>query len=91
MLLYFKDLHFHSKIVNTLASTTLGVYAIHEFTFIRKLIWVDLFNFKEMENYGFGTVLIISVLIFVSLAIVDLLVQKLFELFKKFKFKKQTK
>ena len=85
MLLFFKDLHYHSKIINTLASTTLGVYAIHEFTFIRKLLWEDWFNFREMEKFNFLTVLLIAILIFVVLAVVDLAVQKLFKLPSKFK------
>ncbi len=91
MLLFFKDLHFHNRIINTLASTTLGVYAIHEFTFVRSLLWERLFDFREMEKFSFLTVLLISVGIFVVLAVVDLLVQKLFGVFEKIKKPKKEK
>ncbi|MBQ3006809.1 MAG: acyltransferase [Clostridia bacterium] len=83
MLLYFKDLHFHNKYVNIIGSTTLGVYAIHEYIFMRSLLWEKLFDFREMENFNFLTVLLISVAIFVVFGSVDLLVQKLFALFPK--------
>ena len=51
MLLFFRDLHFHSKIVNTIASATIGVYAIHEFKFLREPIWslFDL-NHRDFSN-----------------------------------------
>ncbi len=48
MLLFFRDLHFHSKIVNTIASATIGVYAIHEFKFLREPIW-GLFDLKNRD------------------------------------------
>lgn len=81
MLLFFKDVHFYSKIINALASTTLGVYAIHEHVFVRSVLWEKLFNFKEINNPIIFDVIIISVCIFIVLAIVDLIFQKIFNFF----------
>ena len=91
MLLFFKDLHFHNKFINILASTTLGVYAIHEFTFVRSLLWEKLFDFRESENPSFISVLLISIGIFIVFAAVDLLVQKIFAEIHKLKKPKTEK
>lgn len=91
MLLFFKDVHYQSKIVNTLASTTLGVYAIHEYIFFRSFLWEHLFDFRETEKISFLAVMLISVAVFVVLAIVDLLVQKLFKQLDKLKNIKKEK
>lgn len=90
MLLFFKDLHFHSKIINTFASTTLGVYAIHEYIFMRSYLWENILDFRKMENFNLLTIILISALIFIVFAIVDLAVQKLFEIPKKLKKAKKN-
>ena len=86
LLLYFKDLHFQSKIVNTIASTSLGVYVIHEFVCVRNVIW-SIFDFRKVDcsNMFFNIVYIFSIMIMVFgvCAALDLLRQKLFNLFKK--------
>jgi len=83
LLMYFKDLHFHNKIVNTISATTLGVYAIHEFNYIRNIIW-KIFNFRKVDcsNMFLNVVYIISIIIIVFgiCASLDLLRQKLFKL-----------
>lgn len=45
-LLFFKDLHFCSRIVNVLASTTIGIYAFHESMYMRDFIWKRI-NFEK--------------------------------------------
>ncbi|MBE5953967.1 MAG: acyltransferase [Lachnospiraceae bacterium] len=86
LVMYFKDLHFQSKIVNTLASTTIGVYAIHEFKYIRELLW-NMFDFRKVDcsNMFLDLVYIISigVMVFGACAAIDLLRQRLFKLFEK--------
>lgn len=83
LLLYFKDLHFHSKIVNTLASTSLGVYIIHEFAYVRNVIW-NIFDFRKVDsnNILLNLVYIISIIVIVFgiCVAIDLLRQKLFKL-----------
>ncbi len=79
--MYFKDLHFYSNTINKVASTTLGVYIIHEFTFIRALLW-NWFDFRKMDcsNMLLNLVYLISiiVLVFVVCSALDWLRQKLF-------------
>lgn len=86
LLMYFKDLHFYSKIINTLASTTIGVYAIHEFRYVRELLW-NMFDFRKVDcsNMFLNMVYIISIIVMVFgvCAIIDLLRQKLFRVFEK--------
>ncbi|MBR3598318.1 MAG: acyltransferase [Lachnospiraceae bacterium] len=86
LLMYFKDLHFYSKIVNTIASATLGVYIIHEFKYVRVLLW-DMFNFNKVDcnNMFMNLVYIVSIIfmVFVAGVIVDLLRQKLFKMFER--------
>ncbi len=48
MLIFFKDMHFHNHFINVLASATLGVYAIHEFKYVRYAIW-SVFDFGKMD------------------------------------------
>lgn len=83
MLLFFKDLHFYNRFVNILGSTTLGVYAIHEYYFVRSFLWERLFNFKNFDCTNIlkniALVLSISIGIFIAFAIVDIGVQQLFK------------
>ena len=85
LLMFFKDLHFHSKIINTLASTTIGVYAIHEFRYVREWLW-NMFDFRKVDcsNMFLNVVYIISIMVMVFgvCAIIDLLRQKLFKVFE---------
>ena len=48
VLLFFKDLHFHCEPLNRFASTTLGIYAIHEFCFVRNQLWAR-FDFSTID------------------------------------------
>ncbi len=48
MLMFFKDMHFHNHFINVPASATLGVYAIHEFKYVRYAIW-SVFDFGKMN------------------------------------------
>jgi len=77
LVLFFKDLHFHSRIVNTLAGTTLGVYALTEFRFVRPILW-DIVNFKKFDNtnlwLNFLHVALVVCGVFLAAAAVDLLV-----------------
>lgn len=83
MFMFFKDLHFKSKLVNALASTTLGVYAIHDFWFIRGLIW-DKIDFSKVDCTNIfkniAMVFLGILAVFLCCAIIDLLRQKLFGL-----------
>ena len=81
LLLFFKDLHFQSRLVNLLASTTLGVYAISEFRFLRTYLW-QWIHFDEADcGNVFKNVLMVAVsalAVFLACALIDLLRVQLF-------------
>ena len=81
LLLFFKDLHFRSRIVNALASTTLGVYAITEFRFLRTKLWTWIsFRNVDCSHPVKNIVMVASAIlaIFLVCAGIDLLREKLF-------------
>ena len=95
--LFFRDIHFYSPFVNTVAGTTIGIYAIHENPYIRNMIWEasfskkgDFLNWSEPGSYIAAFVYCIA--IFVVCCLIDLLRQKMFGgisfLYKKVKDKK---
>lgn len=79
---FFKDLHFYSKIINTVASTTIGIYALHELEYMRDFIWSK-FDFSKMDcsNVGINLIRIAVILLFIFLtgAIIELIRQLLFK------------
>ncbi len=83
LLLFFKDFHFRCRPLNVLASTTLGIYAIHEFCFVRNQLW-KWFDFKSMDcsslfkNAAVLALAVVSILLVCGAA--DLLRQRLFRL-----------
>lgn len=80
-LLFFKDLHFYCRIVNILASTTIGIYAIHESRFMRNFIWQRI-NFEKMDCSNLGInlfwILFIMLLIFFIGAAIELIRKHVF-------------
>lgn len=82
MFLFFKDLHFRSRVINTFASTTIGVYAVSEFVYIRAWLW-NILNFKNFyisnSVIRFLTAIGVSVAIFLCCAVIDLIRQYLFK------------
>lgn len=78
---FFKDLHFYSRIVNVIASTTIGIYAIHELEYMRDLIWSK-FDFSKMDcsDLTVNLIRIVSIMMFVFFAgtIIELARQLLF-------------
>lgn len=82
-LLFFKDLHFYSKAVNLLASTTIGIYAFHESSYMREFIWKRI-NFEKMNcsNLVINLLRIICVmiLIFTVGAVIELARKQIFHI-----------
>ena len=80
-LMFFKDLHFHSRIINMFASTTIGIYALHEFKFNRQWIW-NVFNFEKYDCSNLGVniarIVVIMLLIFLVCSLIELVRQQLF-------------
>ncbi len=77
LLLFCKDLHFKSRIVNALGGTTLGVYCLTEFRYLRTVLW-DNVNFRNMDNtnlwLNFVHVALVLCGVFLAAAAVDLAV-----------------
>ena len=44
LVLYFKDINIQSTVINNIASATLGVYLIHENTYVRPFLWEKIFK-----------------------------------------------
>ena len=85
LLLFFKDLHFYSRVVNMLASTTIGIYALHEMEFMRNFIWEKLsFSKVDCSNLTLNILRIITILfaIFLTGAIIELARQQIFNIIK---------
>lgn len=68
----FRGMHFHSKIVNHIASASFGVYLITEQPFIRKQLWFNWVNLSVFYNNKY--VILLSVLsIFVVFCVATVL------------------
>ena len=82
LVLFFRDFNFSSKFVNTVAGTTLGIYAIHENPYVRDCLW-NVANFSNKHLYDtliyIPIVLITILLKFAGCCVIELLRLKLFE------------
>lgn len=85
LLLFCKDLHFKSRIVNALGGTTLGVYCLTEFRYLRTVLWEKV-NFNNMDNtnlwLNFVHVALVLCGVFLAAAAVDLVVSWLLKKLK---------
>ena len=81
MFMFFKDLHFKSKVITVFASTTIGVYAISEFKFIREWLW-NVFSFEKLTMTTPLKVIAVILIVFVCCSVIELLRQQLFKCFK---------
>lgn len=77
---FFKNLHFHSSVINYLAGSMFGVYLIHEDSFIRPLIWHNLVSSAKFGHLPFlylGQALGFSLLVFIACVFIDIIVRRL--------------
>ena len=86
LILFFRDFKFSSSVINLLASTTLGVYAIHEHYFMRKWIW-SVLSFKDKSLFE-GFIFIPAVMggclaVFICCSLTELLRERCFSLIHK--------
>lgn len=83
LLLYFRSLkRFNSKVINTIASVSFGVYLIHENRFIRPLVWKKLFHVASFQDSPYLIPYIIAVIlaVYVSCTLIELLRSKIFRI-----------
>lgn len=84
LILFFRDFKFTSKTVNTIAGTTLGIYAIHEHPYVRKWLW-NIFDFSDKSLYD--TLIYVPLAIFACLVVfivcsfIELVRLRIFEFF----------
>lgn len=82
LILFFRDFTFSSKFVNTIAGTTLGIYAIHENPYVRDWLW-RVFDFSNKHLYDTLVYIPISIItvaiIFAGCCVIELLRLKLFK------------
>ena len=74
----FKNIKiFYNKNINKIASTTLGIYLIHENMFIRPIIWKDIFKCNAYINsqYLILNAIISIISVFIICIIIDILRQ----------------
>lgn len=77
----FKNLNIKtSKIINYIASTTLGIYLIHDNSFVRYFLWFKVFRLSEhFHRNGFLLYLLFAIAAtFIASALIDFLRQILF-------------
>lgn len=68
MFIIFSRMQFRSRIINTIASWTLGVYLITDHSYIRDLLWTQWFAFDKYYQSHFPVVIMlaISMLVFTA-------------------------
>lgn len=68
-----------SKVVNLIASSTFGIYLIHDNIFLREIIWKDIFNvsnYAQSTWFIFYSLAVVSI-VFVVSSIIELIMQNL--------------
>lgn len=82
LFMFFRDIKFQNKWINLFGGTTLGIYAIHEQHLFRTWIW-NIFNFEKngfiVPQLFILQIVITCIGIFLVLAIIEILRQKLFQ------------
>jgi len=70
----FSKKQFSSKFINTISSTTLGIYLIHDNNSLRAFLWKDILHCPQMayQNWFWLFAIISVVVVFVVCAIVEL-------------------
>lgn len=86
LILFFRDFKFTSKTVNTIAGTTLGIYAIHEHPYVRDWLW-GIFDFSDKALYDtliyVPYALVVCVVVFIVCAFIELVRLRIFDFFTK--------
>lgn len=84
VILLFKNINLgQNKIINTIASTTFGVYLIHDNPIMEQVIWLKWLNMPALLTSGVKhfliTVIIVCPLIFTVCSLIDYIRIKIFD------------
>ena len=71
----------YNPIINKIASTTFGVYLIHDSNLLRPIIWKDIFNVASYQNTALiiPYSIVVTIIIFICCSVIDLIRQIVFE------------
>lgn len=77
----FLHMRFQSRAINRVASSTLGIYLIHEYPAMRQLLWTDLFNLGPW--YGTSRLFINAIAcvltVFIACGVIDMVRSLIFK------------
>lgn len=80
MFLLFDSVTFHNRIINRIAQSAFAVYLITDYAASEKLLWVRLFNLKNLYQQPFAILQILGILlaIYAACTLLDFIRQALF-------------
>ena len=82
LFMFFKDLHFKSRIINAVGGATLGIYAISEFWLVRNWLW-GIVDFSKVDCHNIykniAMIFVAILAIVLCCAVVEIVRQKLFD------------
>lgn len=75
LFMIFVNIKINSTFINTISSTTFGIYLIHDSSYIRPFIWETLFKNNTFQNSGWLVLYSIGVciMIFIICSVIDLI------------------
>ena len=90
--LFFSLIKIKSKWINIISSTTMGIYLIHDNSYLRK----EIYNFFGFENISYSCTILIkmficTIIIFVCCSLIELIRQKTFKFIYNRKFSKKIR
>lgn len=80
MFLLFDCITFHSRVINRIAQSAFAVYLITDYSASEKLLWVQLFNLKDLYQQPWAILRILGILlaIYAVCTLLDFIRQALF-------------
>lgn len=71
----------YNPVINKIASTTFGVYLIHDSNLLRPIIWKDIFNVASYQNTALiiPYSIVVTIIVFICCSVIDLIRQIVFE------------
>lgn len=91
--LFFSTLKIKSKLINIVASTTLGIYLIHNNKFLSEhlYVWLKIDGYKVYSYKFLLYIILVAILIFVASACIELTRQLIVKLIMKLKISKKIR
>lgn len=81
LFLGFERININSKIINEIASTTFGIYLIHDYRYMSEFLWKDIFNVASFQysNYLIPYSIVVVLIVFVCCGIIEYIFKFTFE------------